>query len=325
MRAIRYHEFGGPEVLAVESVPTLDPDPDEVRVRVVAAGVNPCDALRREGLWDDPLPLIPGSDVAGEVTAVGAHAAYEVGDRVFGTVPMLNVSGSRGDRQGTYAEEVVVRTDRLAPLDDDVSFAAGAAVGLVGCTAWRGLVEFGRLRPGGTCLIHGGTGGVGHVAVQLAAAMGATVVATGHPDRLDVLSELGADHAVDYTDDDVLVAAVDALDHPPDVVFDHMFGAHAGLDVDVVAPGGSVVVIGGNHDQPRLPDLTAAIGKDVTIQPFDVFNLADIDRVLGHLAVLMRDGDLSVRVARRYDLDEAAAAHRAVAAGGYVGKVVVEP
>ncbi len=325
MRAVRYHEFGGPEVLAVESVPALDPATDEVRVQVVAAGVNPCDALRREGLWGDPLPLIPGSDLAGEVTAVGDSTGYEVGDRVFGTVPMLNVSGSRGDRQGTYAEEVVVRTDRLAPLADGVSFAEGAAVGLVGCTAWRGLVEFGSLRPGATCLVHGGTGGVGHIAVQLAAAMGATVVATAHPDRLDDLVALGADHAVDYTDDDALVAAVDALDSPPEVVFDHMFGAHAGLDVEVVAPGGSIVVIGGNHDQPRLPDLTAAIGKDVTIQPFDVFNLAHIDRVAGHLAALVESGDLSVQVARRYDLAEAAAAHRAVEKGGFVGKLVVEP
>jgi NADPH:quinone reductase-like Zn-dependent oxidoreductase len=325
MRAIRYHEFGGPEVLSLDSVPTLDPAADEVRVQVVAAGVNPCDALRREGLWGDRLPLIPGSDLAGVVTAVGSESSYEVGDRVFGTVPMLNVSGSRGDRQGTYAEEVVVRTDRLASLDDDISFAQGAAVGLVGCTAWRGLVEFGGLQPGGTCLIHGGTGGVGHVAVQLAATMGATVVATAHPDRLDDLVAFGADHALDYADADALVAAVDALAHPPEVVFDHMFGAHAGVDIEVVAPGGSVVVIGGNHDQPRIPDLTAAIGKDVTIQPFDVFNLAHIDRVLHHLSTLLASGALTVEVARRYALDEAAAAHRAVVDERFVGKLVIEP
>jgi NADPH:quinone reductase-like Zn-dependent oxidoreductase len=92
-----------------------------------------------------------------------------------------------------------------------------------------------------------------------------------------------------------------------------------------VAPGGSVVVIGGNHDQPTIPDLTAAIGKDVTIQPFDVFNLSHIDRVLTHLSALMASGALAPVVARRYDLAEAAAAHRAMETEQFVGKLVIEP
>ena len=137
MRVVRYHEFGGPDVLQFEQIDPLAPRDDEVRVDVRACGVNPCDSLRREGLWGDDLPLIPGSDLAGVVEAAGDESAFEVGDRVFGTVPMLNRSGSRGDRQGVYADSAVVRADRLAVLPEGTGFEEGAALGLVGCTAWR--------------------------------------------------------------------------------------------------------------------------------------------------------------------------------------------
>lgn len=326
MRAVRYHEFGDPTVMNVEDIEPLDPAPDEVRVAVEAAGINPCDALRREGLWDDTLPLIPGSDLAGVVEAVGREdGTFAVGDRVFGTVPMLNVTGTRGDRQGTYAERVVVRTDRLAQLPGDVPFEVGAAVGLVGATAWRALVELGDLEPGQTCFVHGGTGGVGHVAVQLADATGATVVATARDDRLDRLREFGADVAVDYDRDDLEAAVEDAVDGGLDLVLDHRFGEYAQFDVNVAGYGGDVLVIGGNYDEPQVTDLTEAIGKDLTIQPFDVFNLDAIDEVLRRLGTLLAAGDLSTAVARTYDLSEAEAAHRDVANDSFVGKLVLEP
>jgi NADPH2:quinone reductase len=327
MRVVRYHEFGGPDVLCLEETAPLDPRSDEVRVDVRACGVNPCDSLRREGLWGDDLPLIPGSDLAGVVEAVGDDAPFDVGDRVLGTVPMLNRSGSRGDRQGVYAERAVVRADRLARLPDDTGFEAGAALGLVGCTAWRALVELGRLDPGETCLVHGGSGGVGHVAVQLAAARGARVLATASEANRETVAGFGADAVFDYSMDEAALAAeVDAAaPGGVDVTLDHRFGDYAQFDVDVAAPGGRVMVIGGNHDQPTVTDLTEAIGKDVTIQPFDVFNLADVGGTLARLAGLVADGDLSASVARTYDLDEAAAAHRAVDGDSFVGKLVIGP
>jgi len=221
MRVARYHEFGPPGVIAVEEMDPLSPRTDEVRISVEAVGVNPCDALRWEGLstrtriiqhaflrsgsetvsacrtgeeivarfvsewiWDDDLPLIPGSDVAGVVESTGTDGSeFSVGDRVFGTVPMTNVTGSRGDRQGVAAERATVRTDRLAPLPDEVPFVQGATAGVIAGTAWRALRELADLPPGGSALIHGGSGGVGHVAVQLASAMGADVFATAHPDN----------------------------------------------------------------------------------------------------------------------------------------------
>ncbi|MFC7157458.1 zinc-binding alcohol dehydrogenase family protein [Halomarina halobia] len=326
MRAIRYHEFGDPSVLELETVERLSPDADEVLVATRAIGVNPCDTLRRQGLWGDELPLIPGSDVAGVVERVGERVTrFDVGDRVFGTIPHLNVSGARGDRQGTYAEFVVAREDRLARLPDDVGFDVGAGLGLVGITAWRALLHFGDLEPGQTCLVHGGSGGVGHVAVQLAATLGATVVATASADHAPTVAELGADVVLDYRRDDLRDAVTDAASGGVDVVLDHMLGEYAQFDIDVSAYGGTVVAIGGNYDSPVIEDLTAAIGKDLTIQPMDMFNEPNIDVVLERLAHLLDVGRLTVEVARTYDLGDAAEAQRAVVEDSFPGKLVLVP
>jgi NADPH2:quinone reductase len=326
MRVARYHEFGEPGVIEIEEIDPLEPRSDEVRLTVEAAGVNPCDALRREGLWGDELPLISGSDVAGVVEAVGdTGGEFAVGDRVFGTVPMLNVSGSRGDRQGVYAERATIRTDRLAPLPAEIPFEEAAAAGIVCGTAWRALWELGTLPPGGTALIHGGSGGVGHVAVQLAAAMGARVLATAHPDNRSRVRAFGADRVFDYNRDDLGAAIEAETPDGVDLTLDHMFETHCQLDVDVAAKDGDVLVIGNNYDQPRVTDLTTAIGKDVTVQPLDVFNLDPIDGTLVRIGRLMTAGDLSIAVARSYDLDEAPEAHRAVVEDSFVGKLVVVP
>lgn len=326
MRAARYHEFGDPDVLAIEDVDPLEPRGDEVRIDVAAAGVNPCDALRREGLWGDELPLISGSDVAGVVEAVGdSGGPFDIGDRVFGTVPMLNASGSRGDRQGVYAEQATIRADRLAALPDEVPFEEGAAAGLVSGTAWRALYELGDVPPGGTVLVHGGSGGVGHVAVQLARGMGATVLATASARTHERVRELGADEVFDYDRPDLQAAIEAAAPDGVDLVLDHRFETYCQLDIDVASYGADVLVIGNNYDQPTITDLTAAIGKDVTIQPFDVFNLDPIDAALARVAELMRRGALTVEVADTFPLEDAAAAHRAVMEESFVGKLVIVP
>lgn len=326
MRAIRYHEFGGPDVLQLQQIDELDPAPDEVLIETRAIGVNPCDSLRREGLWDDELPLIPGSDVAGVVREAGDRVTrFDVGDRVYGTIPHLNVSGTRGDRQGAYAESVVARGDRLAVLPDDVSFEVGAGIGLVGITAWRALVHFADLEPGQTCLIHGGSGGVGHVAVQLAATVGASVVTTASDARRDTVRELGADVVLDYADTDLQGAIEDAAPEGVDVVLDHRLGEYIQLDIDVSSYGGTVVAIGGNYDTPKIDDLTEAIGKDLTIQPMDMFNEPDIGGVLERLSHLLRSGRLTVEIADTYVLEDAAAAQRAVDEESFTGKLVLLP
>lgn len=327
MQVARYHEFGDPDVIQIEQMEPLPPRTGEVRIRVEAAGVNPCDTLRREGLWDDKLPLIPGSDVAGVIEAIGGDTddQFSIGDRVFGTVPMLNVSGSRGDRQGVYAEQVTVRTDRLAPLPEGVSFEEAAAAGIVCGTAWRGLRELGDLPPGGTALIHGGSGGVGHVAVQLAAAMGARVLATAAPANHERVRTFGADRVFDYDRPDLEEAVTEASPGGVDLILDHKFESYCQIDINVAAKRGDILVIGNNYDQPCITDLTEAIGKDVTIQPFDTLNLDPIDDTLTKIGQLMTAGDLSIQIAREYGLDEAPDAHRAVVNDSFVGKLVIVP
>ena len=326
MRAIRYHEFGDRTVLQLEEPDRLTPGTDEVLIETRAIGVNPCDALRRQGLWDDELPLIPGSDVAGVVTAVGKHVTdFEPGDRVFGTIPHLNVSGERGDRQGTYATEVVAREDRLAALPDDTSFDVGAAVGLVGITAWRALFHFGDLEPGDCCLIHGASGGVGHLATQLASVAGARTLATAARRNHSTVERLGADAVFDYADEELKSEVRDAAPDGVDLILDHRLGEYIQFDIDVAAYGGSVVAIGGNYDQPQITDLTAAIGKDFTIQPMDMFNEPDIDSVLERLSTLLSGGELTAEIDRVFPLEDAREAQRVVEEESVVGKVILKP
>ncbi|GGL24908.1 oxidoreductase [Halarchaeum grantii] len=319
MRAVRYHETGGPDVLRVdEGVPIPEPKADEVRIDVRAAGVNPVDTYFREGAYEPAtLPMIPGSDFAGVVDAVGGDVTeWAVGDRVFGT-------GLGNWNQGSYAEYAVAGADALAPLPTGVSFAEGAAVALVGVTAWRALLDHGNLEPAATCLVHGGSGGVGHVAVQLADATGATVTTTAREAYHDRLRTLGADAVLDYRREDLADAIVEA--GAPDVILDHRVDDYVGLDVEVAAPGATVVAIGNTDAAATLPDVPGARAKELTVALMSMYNTPDFGDVLGRLARLLADGRLAPDVERSYALEEAADAQRAVVEESFFGKLVVEP
>ncbi|USZ73586.1 NADPH:quinone reductase [Natronosalvus halobius] len=320
MRAARFHETGGPEQLQVESVPNPSPRPDEILVEVRAIGVNPTEVYSREGDRDHPLPRIPGADFAGIVESVGETVTdVEPGDRVFGT-------GLQNDRQGTYAEYVVARPRRYAVLPDEVSFEQGAAAGVVGTTAWLAFVEHARLTPTSTCFIHGGSGGVGHVAVQTAKLCGATVVTTaGSEASREFARECGADTVLDYARPDLLATAQKIAPDGVDVVLDHRIGSYLQFDLEVLAPDGTVVVIGGPQDESRITDMWPAIRTDATVQVFAMSNEPDLGAVLEEVAVLLADGRLDIHIARRYDLEDAAAAQRAVIEDSFHGKLIILP
>ncbi len=163
MKAVRYHEHGGPEVLRIDDIDRPDPEPDELLVEIRAASVNPVDTTLREGLFGSlSLPAIPGGDAAGEVAAVGEDVeSFAVGDQVF-------LGGVGQVERGTAAEYVAIPTIKAAHLPESVSFEEGAAIPNVGATAWTALFDIAELGPTDRCLIHGGAGGVGHAAVQLA-------------------------------------------------------------------------------------------------------------------------------------------------------------
>ena len=323
MRAVRYHEAGEPGVLGLEDIERPEPGRGEVLVEVEAASVNPVDAKFRA--WGVPsMPKTTGSDLAGTVAAAGGGVDYAVGDRVFAT-------GLHTDRfaGGSFADYALVPTDLLASLPDGVTFVEGAAVALVGVTAWRAFVDHAGLEPGATAFVHGGNGGVGHVAVGLADALGATPVATARPEHHDVVRTLGAGAVLDYGRDDLAAAARAAMGGGADAVLDHMPDRYLGTDVELATQGGDVAVIAGGES--TLPDVTAARSKELALHMMSMSNLAtqpempDIAPVLTRLGRLVAVGRLDVAIDRTHGLTEAAEAHRAVMEESVVGKIVVEP
>jgi NADPH:quinone reductase-like Zn-dependent oxidoreductase len=319
MRAVRYHEHGGTEVLQVDEIERPTAGAGEVVVEVEAAGVNPVDTYFREGSYQPfTLPMIPGTDLAGEVADVGPGVeTFSIGDRVYGT-------GLGNDRYGTYAEFATVPVDRLVHLPDDVDDASAGGAGVAAVTAWRALVDHAGLEPAETALIHGGSGGVGHVAVQLAAAMGAHVVTTAAPEYHGSLDSLGADEVLDYTRDD-LAEAVRAATGGVDVVLDHRLDDYLQFDAEVAATGARVVGIGENDPAVGFSNDGVARSKDVNYQFMSMFNTPDLRVPLERVAYLMERDDIHIEVAERFDLAAAADAQRAVLEESFLGKLVVVP
>jgi NADPH2:quinone reductase len=317
MRAVRYHDHGGPDVLEINDIESPEPDHGEVRVAVRAVGVNPVDTYFRTGEYEVPeLPMVPGSDLAGEVDAVGDGVTdFDEGDRVFAT--------GLGGGQGTYAEQVVAPVDRLAHLPSDVPFEVGAATGVVAGTAWRAFVDHADLEPAETCLVHGASGGVGHVAVQLASTMGANVVGTASEEYHDRLESLGATTMLDYTRDDLADAVTEA--GTPDVILDTRADEYLQFDADVAAIGARVICIGNATEHAELTAIGAAKTKDVRFQFMTLFNTPDLSAVLDRIAALLDTGAVIPDVARTYDLDEAGEAQRAVMEDSVFGKLVLIP
>lgn len=323
VRAIRYHEAGDPSVLQLEDVPRPDPNPGEVLVEIRAASVNPVDAKLRAANHSR-RPKTTGSDLAGTVAAVGDSVnGYEEGDRVFATG--LHTGRFAG---GSFADYAVVPTDLLARLPAEVTFEEGAAAALVGVTAWRAFVHHAGIEPGATAFIHGGNGGVGHFAVGLADAMGASTGATARPEHHDAVREFGADTVFDYARDD-LAAAVEAEFGTANAVLDHMPGTYLGTDVEIAAFCNDIVIIAG--EELALSDVGAARRKELDIHMMSMSNLAthadapDIGPILSRLGRLLAEDRLSVTIDRTLSLEEAKEAHRAVMEESIVGKIVVTP
>lgn len=320
MRAARYHEFGGSDVLTVEDVPEPEPGPGEALVEVRAAGVNPIDAKLREGIVSPApdLPHVAGVDLAGVVSAVGAGVDLSPGDRVFGT-------GFGWRDPGTFAEYAAVPADRLATLPESASFVAAGASAMVLSTAFRSLVTRGDLAAADTCLVHGGAGGVGHVAVQLAASAGATVVATGRESDAEVIRGFGADSVVDYREDDLGAAIRDAVG-PVDVVLETHLGANLHADLTALGRGGRVVAIG--QGEPVTLDPGTALGAmfdDADLRfASTMASTDDHRRVLERCARLLAAGSVSPTVAATYPLDGAAEAMDHAVRSGVTGKVVID-
>ncbi len=309
MKAIVQREFGGPEVLRIEEVEAPEPIPTEVQVRVRAAGVNPVDFKTRQGkgmasVFGDP-PFTVGWDVCGEVTAVGRGVTrFEVGDEVFG-MPWFP------RRAGAYAEYVTAPSRHFERKPHAFSTEEAGALPLAGLTAWQIVVDTIRVQDGDDVLIHGGAGGVGHLAVQVAAARGANVIASARREQADFLAGLGAARTLDYRDDDFDRELSDL-----DSVIDFT-GGYGERSLAVLRPGGTLVSVPSGVD-PRLHEAGAAEKKRVTgilVEP-DPVGLAG-------LCDLIEQGKLEIEIDEIFDLERAADAHRHAEAGHGAGKVVL--
>jgi NADPH2:quinone reductase len=318
MRAVRYHDYGSAEVLQVDEIDRPEPADDEVLIEVAAAGINPVDTYFVAGSYEPfTLPMIPGVDAAGDAVAVGAAVeGVSEGDAVVAT-------GLSKDYYGACAEYVAVPSDRLAVLPAGVDAVEAGGAGVAAVTAWRALIDHAGLEPAETALIHGGSGGVGHAAVQLANAAGARVVTTAAPAYHDRLHELGADVVLDYARDDLRSAVADA--GAPDVILDHRLDDYLQFDADVAAHDGRIVGIGENDPEIGFTNDGVARGKDLTYQFMSMFNTPVLADPLERVAHLLGEGELDIEVARTYDLDEVPAAHEDVMADSFLGKLVVTP
>jgi NADPH:quinone reductase-like Zn-dependent oxidoreductase len=310
MRAMTISEWGDPDVLTEARVPRPEPRPTEILVAVHAAGLNPVDWKSRAsggfGLWQDP-PIL-GWDVSGVVAAVGPGATlYSIGAEVFG-MPHFPAQA------GAYAEYVVAPSRQFAPKPAALGHVEAAALPLVGLTAWQGLAEVAQVQPGQRVLVHAAAGGLGHVAVQVAKALGAYVIGTASAGKHDLLRELGIDEAIDYTSVDFAQAVRDV-----DVVFDTIGGDYAARSLAVLRDGGMLMSLtGGGEPGPEVVAAGAARGIRTG------WTLVEPDRHgLLALSDLVAAGRLRPIVAETFDLADVARAHAAGATGRTTGKLVL--
>jgi NADPH:quinone reductase-like Zn-dependent oxidoreductase len=268
MKAIVAHEYGAPAVLKYEDAPRPEPKESELLVRVIACGVNPADPLVISGRlakeFGTHLPLIPGYDVAGVVEETGAKVTkFKKGDAVYGYALF----------GGGWAEYAVLAENEAALKPKSVTLTDAAAVPMGALTAWQSLVDAAKLSAGQTVLIHGGSGGVGSFAVQIAKARGAKVIATASTANQELLKQLGADVAIDYTKTKFEDVAKDV-----DVVFDTVGGDTLSRSYAVVKKGGIVTTIVSRPDQAQL-DKYGIRGTSVSSHP-DGNELAEITTLI---------------------------------------------
>ena len=305
MHAIRIHAFGGPEVLQDDTLPFPEPKSDEILVRIQAASVNPVDAKIRKGGYpkvnDDALPVTLGRDLSGVVVSCGpAVQTISKGDAV---VALLDYD------RGPYAQYALAKPDEWTRKPDNLSHVEAAAAPLAALTAWQGMIDNGGLKSGQRVLIHGGAGGVGHFAIQIAKAKGAWVATTCSGEDLDFVRSLGADQAIDYKTEKFEDRVSDI-----DLVYDLVAGETQERSLKVLKHGGALI------STLQEPDKAKALYNNITIARYmakpDAGQLAEITE-------LLRAGKVKPVIHATYKLADAAKAETALANEHVRGKIVL--
>src|SRR4030081_2857927 len=320
MRAIRVSQFGGPEVLKLEEVPTPTPAAGQVLVHVRAAGVNPYDTNMRAGTYavKPQLPYTPGSDAAGVVESVGPGVTkVKPGDRVY-TARTLS---------GAYAEYTLALEDQVQPLPDDIEFAQGAGIWVPYGTAFHALHHSAQARASETVLVHGASGGVGTAAVQMARAMGLTVFGTvGTQKGADLVNREGARQVFDHSKAGYLEEIMKATGgRGVDIVLEMLANVNLSADLKLLATNGRVIIIGNRGEitiNPRDLMLRRASARGFTLWAITPAEEAEIH---AGLIAGIENGTLRPVVGKELPLAEAARAHKEILEPGAAGKIVLVP
>lgn len=323
MKAIIFDDFGSADVLRLADVPMPDVRPDDLLVKVMAAGVNRADLLQREGVYGSQTygdSSILGLEVAGEVIAVGdAVSGFGVGDRVMGIVG-----------GGAYAQYARLDSGMAAVIPPHMSFTEAAAVMESFVTAWEALGNLGRIAQGEIVLIHAAAGGIGSAAVQLAKSQGAKVLATASSNNIENVLALGADAVFDYRQVDFEAEIVDVTaSRGVDLIIDFVGGSYLARNIRSLAPGGRLVQVGllGRDDNAIIPlgtvlhnhlKLLGTVMKSRSREE----KVEMVQRFRDHVLSMM-DKEIQPIVGAHYPLSAASAAHRRMEAGGVFGKIVL--
>ncbi len=323
MRAVITDGAGGPEVLFVGELPDPEPGPGEVVLDVAAAGLNRADLLQRQGFYPPPPGAsdVIGMECSGTVAAVGAGVeGWSIGDEACALLA-----------GGGYAAKVAVPAGQLMPVPDGVDLVTAAALPEVACTVWSNVYMVAGLQPTETLLVHGGAGGIGTFAIQLAHQLGSRVLTTaGTPEKRAACVALGADVAIDYRVDDFVEVAREATDgHGADVVLDNMGAVYLDRNLDVLATEGRLVIIGLQGGTKAELDINklmrrraAVIGTTLRARPVDEKS-AICASVVEHVWPLVADGRVKPVVHSVRPAEEVAAAHALMESGEHSGKILL--
>jgi len=320
MKAIRVHEFGGPQVLKLEDVSDPKPGPGQVVVRMHAAGVNPVDTYIRAGVYPRKpiLPYTPGLDGAGVVETVGEEVKrLKPGDRVYIAAGL----------SGTYAEKTLCLESQVHPLPQKTSFSQGAGLWVPYGTAFRALFQKAEAKPPEVVFIHGASGGVGTAAVQFARAAGLTVIGTAGSDKgKELVRKEGAHHVLDHN-------AADMTEHlmaltgnrGADVIVEMLANKNLGKDLQLVATGGRVIIVGSRGPVEVNP--RDAMMRESTVKGLSLWAATESEQASVHAAIYagLENGTLRPVVGQEMPLKDAPRAHEAVMAAGAHGKIVLVP
>lgn len=323
MRAVIAAEPGGPEVLSVAEIADPEPGPGEVVLDVAAAGLNRADLLQRQGHYPPPPgeSEVIGMECSGTVAALGPGVeGWSVGEEACALLA-----------GGGYAERVVVPAGQLMPLPAGVDLVSAAALPEVACTVWSNVFMVAGLQPQETLLVHGGAGGIGSFAIQLAHRLGARVATTaGSPDKLAACAALGADVAIDYREQDFVAVLKDATDgHGADVILDNMGAKYLARNVDALATEGRLVIIGMQGGVRAELDIGrllrkrgAVIATNLRGRPREE-KAAICASVVEHVWPLVAEGLVRPVVGGTFALAEAADAHAYLESGEHSGKILL--